>query len=81
MPAFHLSWGLAADGTRISYILLDSMVGLLWWWLTVSAIRRFHDARHLLEENTVGSLDLGVLIYSDLFLRDPYPPRFEASCG
>jgi hypothetical protein len=57
------------------------MISFLWWWLTIPAIRRFHDARHLLEEYTVRTLDLGVLIYSDLFLRDPYPPRFEASFG
>jgi hypothetical protein len=63
-----LSWGLAAYGTRISHCLLDRVIGLLWWRLTIPAIRRFHDARHLLEEDTVGTLDLGVLIYSDLFL-------------
>jgi hypothetical protein len=57
------------------------MIGLLWWWLSIPAIRRFHDARHLLEENAVRTLDLGVLIYKDLFLHVPYPPRFEASFG
>ena len=68
MPALYLSWGLAAYGARISHSLLDSVIGLLWWRLTIPAIRRFHDACHLLEEDSVRTLDLGVLIYSDLFL-------------
>ena len=68
MPTLYLSWRLAAYGTRISHSLLDSVIWFLWWRLTIPAIRRFHDARHLLEENSIRSLDLSVLIYSDLFM-------------
>jgi len=57
------------------------MIGLLRWWLSIPTIRRFHDARHLLKEYTVRTLDLGVLIYSDLFLYVSYPPQFVASFG
>ena len=66
------------------------MIILLWWWLTIPAISRFHDAGHLLEENTICTLDLGVLIYMiyfctshtlldlNLLVVDRPPPRSQS---